>query len=215
MRNPYHGDPADGELTDLPETLAQTEGYLQSFRPRQPQLDLAAIQRCASATAAAVVNRVSVTGISKAHLIYAVAASWLCGIAMGASALYFAAMRHGDRMYIGPLVMAGVMRVDDYVLMADPSAELGAVAAALARESGMGAGQGTADIALVLIGLLGLTAAALFVTTAPRYRRRRTRDALVEVATLENRLAENPLAGEREELERRRDQLRSRLAPTT
>jgi hypothetical protein len=144
------------------------------------------------------------------------------------SALYFAAMRYGGSMYIGPPAMAGVQRVDDYVLVADPSAEAGAVASALAREPGMGAGgmggaaqaarpaaggQGT-DVALAVVGLLALVAAGLFLTTAPRYRRRRTRDTLLEVATVENRLAEGPDPDEREDLERRRDQLRRRLAPS-
>jgi hypothetical protein len=144
------------------------------------------------------------------------------------SALYFAAMRYGGSMYIGPPAMAGVQRVDDYVLVADPSAEAGAVASALAREPGMGAGgmggagqaarpatggQGT-DVALAVVGLLALVAAGLFLTTAPRYRRRRTRDTLLEVATVENRLAEGPDPDERADLERRRDQLRRRLAPS-
>jgi hypothetical protein len=145
------------------------------------------------------------------------------------SALYFAAMRYGGSMYIGPPAMAGVQLVDDYILMVEPSAEAGAVASALAREPGMGGGimgtaahaprpatggQGGMDMALAAVGLLALVAAGLFITTAPRYRRRRTRDTLLEVATLENRLAEGPEPEEREELERRRDQLRSRLAPS-
>jgi hypothetical protein len=147
------------------------------------------------------------------------------------SALYFAAMRYADAMYIGPPAMAGVERVEDYVLRAEPSAEAGAVASALSRQPGMGmgrgmpagavqapgvgaTGQGGTDIALIVVALLALAAAGLFITTAPRYRRHRTRDTLIEVATLENRLAEDPLPDERAELERRRDQLRSRLAPT-
>jgi hypothetical protein len=148
------------------------------------------------------------------------------------SALYFAAMRYADAMYIGPPAMAGVERVEDYILRAEPSAEAGAVASALSRQPGMGTGggmpgvaaqapgvgptgQGGADLALIVVALLALAAAGLFITTAPRYRRRRTRDTLVEVATLDNRLAEGALPEERAELERRRDQLRSRLAPTT
>lgn len=147
------------------------------------------------------------------------------------SALYFAAMRYADAMYIGPPAMAGVERVEDYVLIADPSAEAGAVASALSRQPGMGigggmaggaaqppgsgtTGQGRADLALIAVALLALAAASLFITTAPRYRRQRSRDTLIEIATLENRLAEDPLPEERAELERRRDQARSRLAPT-
>lgn len=148
------------------------------------------------------------------------------------SALYFAAMRYDDRMYIGPPAMAGIERVTDYLLVADPAAEAGAVAAALsgggmdgvlpggaagqAPPPGPGGevgGQGSGQAALLIVGLLSLTAAALFIITAPRYRRRRTREALVEVATVENRLAEDPAAHERAELVRRRDQLRERLAP--
>lgn len=144
------------------------------------------------------------------------------------SALYFAAMRYADRMYIGPPAMAGVERVADYVLAADPSAEAGAVASALsgdmqgrplapraqAPRTGAGAAGGsrTTDTALLLVGLLALTAAALFLFSAPRQRRRRTRDALVELATVENRLADGPHDDERQELLGRRHQLRRRLA---
>jgi len=146
------------------------------------------------------------------------------------SAMYFAAMRYADRMYIGPPALGGVERVTDYVLVAEPAAEAGAVASALSGDGGgmggvggMGAAMpravpgsaGTAgdERALWLVALIALTAAGLFITTAPRYRRRRTRDALVEVATVENRLAEDPSDDERQELLRRRHQLRERLAP--
>lgn len=149
------------------------------------------------------------------------------------SALYFAAMRYTDRMYIGPPAMGGVERVTDYVLAVDPAAEAGAVASALSGQiGGSGGTGGTAAMgaamprgaasasaaggderALWLVALIALTAAGLFITTAPRYRRRRTRDALIEVATVENRLAGDPSDQERQELLRRRHRLRERLAP--
>jgi hypothetical protein len=141
------------------------------------------------------------------------------------SALYFAAMRYDERLYIGPPAMAGIERVTGYVLAADPAAEAGAVASALARPPGAMAGgaaqaprtgatgQGGSGAALWLAALLALTAAAVFIITAPRYRRRRTREALVEIATLENELASGVETGERSEIVRRRDQLRERLAP--
>jgi hypothetical protein len=62
-------------------------------------------------------------------------------------------------------------------------------------------------------GALAVVVAGLFLVTAPRYRRRRTREAMFELAVVENRLAEAPAAEEREGLLRRRRQLRSRLAP--
>jgi hypothetical protein len=145
-------------------------------------------------------------------------------VATADSALYFAAMRYGERMYIGPPAMAGVERVTGYVLAADPSAEAGAVAAALsappraasgaaAQSSRQGAaGQGS-EAALWLAALLALGAAAIFITSAPRYRRRRTRETLVELATLENQLAAGPDPEDRGDMVRRRDQLRERLAP--
>jgi hypothetical protein len=126
--------------------------------------------------------------------------------------------------------MAGVERVDDYVLAADPAAEAGAVASALSGDmqgrplasqaqpprTGTGAGGSrTTDTALLLVGLLALTAAALFLFSAPRQRRRRTRDALVELATVENRLADGPHDDERQQLLGRRHQLRRRLARPT
>jgi hypothetical protein len=89
MQDPYDGDPSDYQWTDPPEALAHTQRHLKRLRPRQPQLDLAAVQQCLAATA----HTTTATGISKAHLLYAIAASWLCGIAVGASALYVAAPR--------------------------------------------------------------------------------------------------------------------------
>lgn len=144
------------------------------------------------------------------------------------SATYFAAMRYNDRMYIGPPAMAGVERITDYLLVVDPAAEAGAVAGALSGQMGGqgqapggqrpggvtgGAGGGTTDMALLMVGLLALTAAALFMFTAPRHRRRRTRDALVELATVENELAASPEDDERQRLLGRRHQLRRQLAP--
>ncbi len=140
------------------------------------------------------------------------------------SALYFAAMRHDGRMYIGSLALPGIERVTGYVLSADPSAEAGAVASALSRVGAAAApdqrtgtaGQGAAQLtgqAAALVALLALTAGLLLVFTVPRYRRRRTREALIELASLENRLASEADQEDRGELVLRRDQLRDRLAP--
>jgi hypothetical protein len=144
------------------------------------------------------------------------------------SALYFAAMRYDGSMYIGPPALAGVERVDGYRLVADPAAEAGAVASILAAEGaggtfrGQAAGQAPPRAAnpddggraiLLVVGLVALVAAALFLVAAPRYRQRRTRDALVELATVENRLADGPSPQDRVELTRQRDHLRERLAP--
>lgn len=144
------------------------------------------------------------------------------------SAVYFAAMRYDDRMYIGPPARGGSERVVDYVIRADPSAEAGRVASDLAGSGPAGmppsAGQGAAGGAggaaggdagaLALVALLGVAAAAVFLTTAPRYRRRQTREALIELAALENRLAAPEFEGDRAEAERRRDRIRDRLAPS-
>jgi hypothetical protein len=149
-------------------------------------------------------------------------------IATPDSALYFAAMRYGERMYIGPPALAGVERVEGYVLAADPAAEAGAVASALSGQgaAGMAPGQPAGQLPppsaaprdngraiLLVVGLMALVAVALFLVSAPRYRRRRTREALVELAALENRLADDPSSQQRTEMVRRRDQLRERLAP--
>lgn len=150
-------------------------------------------------------------------------------IRMADSAVYFAAMRYDDRMYIGPPVRGGSERVADYVIRADPSAEAGRVASALAGtgppagtmpSTGQGAAGGPGDTgtgdagALALVALLGVAAAAVFLTTAPRYRRRQTRETLIELAVLENRLAAPEFEGDRAEAERRRDRIRDRLAPS-
>ena len=142
------------------------------------------------------------------------------------SALYFAAIRHDGKMYIGPPARGGAERVIDYVLRATADAEAGRIASALSGTgtSGsappfMGAATAAQDArdnstgALWLVALLAVTAATLFLFTAPRYRQRRTRDLLVELATLENRLADPGFEGDREEAERRRERIRERLAP--
>jgi hypothetical protein len=140
------------------------------------------------------------------------------------SALYFAAMRYEGSMYIGPAAMAGLERVTGYQLVADPAAEAGAVATALAGQ-GAGAAQPAAatrdgpagaiagDTALLVVGVLALAVAGMFMAAAPPYRRRRTRDAVLELATIEEELAAGPGNEERQRLLRRRQDLRGRLAP--
>lgn len=145
------------------------------------------------------------------------------------SAVYFAAMRYGERMYIGPAIPGGGADVEGYELRAEPGSEAGVVAGALSgtgmsgmtggASGGMGAavaqpGGGSSDAgAYWLVAILALAAAAVFVTTAPGYRRRRTRDALIELATVENQMASGVAGEERQQLEERRARLRGRLAP--
>lgn len=135
------------------------------------------------------------------------------------SAVYFVAMRHDDRMYIGPPARGGSERVTDYVVRAEPASEAGAVASALsggearpldARSSSSPASAGTG--AVWLVPVLGLIVAAIFLTAAPDYRRRRQREMVLELARVENRLAAGG-AGADPEDRRRRDTLRERLAP--
>lgn len=138
--------------------------------------------------------------------------------------VYFAALRYEGRMYIGPAAEGGDEPVTGYVLRVEPGAEAGAVASGLAgsmrppppaarpaastagRAGGAGAGP------YVLVGLLALTAAVAFVVSAPRYRRRRTREALIELAGVENALADPARADERAALEAEATRLRERLA---
>lgn len=140
----------------------------------------------------------------------------------GESGVYFAALRYEDGMYIGPAIEAGGDPVTGYILRVEPGSEAGAVASALARPGPVPAaarpgavtgGGGVSDAgAFLLVGLLALTAAVAFVLAAPRYRRRRTRDALVRLAAIENTLTED--AGEdRPRLQATRDRLRKQLAP--
>ncbi len=148
------------------------------------------------------------------------------------SAVYFVAIRHDDQMYIGPPARAGADRVSDYVVRADEGSEVGAITSAL---SGGGArpaapvpradrartegGAGAAAIALVT--LLALAVAAVFVTTAPGYRRRQRRGLLIELARIENRLAAadhsdaDRADADRADDRRRRESLRARLVPRT
>ena len=139
------------------------------------------------------------------------------------SAVYFVAMRHDDRMYIGPPARGGVERVTGYEMRADPANEAGAVASALsggeagplgpaaARQPGAMPGGGAG--AVWFVGILALVVAAIFVTTAPGYRRRRRREMLMELAGIENRLAVAGPDTDTAAETRRRDALRERLTP--
>lgn len=137
--------------------------------------------------------------------------------------VYFAALRYDEGIYIGPAIEAGGDAVTDYVLRVEPGSEAGAVASALARPGPLptaprstaltgGGGSASDPAAFLLVGLLALAAAAAFVVAAPRYRQRRTRDALIRLANVENSLSE--AAGEeRPRLVETRDRLRKQLAP--
>lgn len=140
-----------------------------------------------------------------------------------ATGVYFAALRYEDGLYIGPAVEAGAESVTDYVLRVEPGSEAGAVASALAQpgpvssqgsQAGQASGAGTgSDLgAVLLVTLLALAGAAAFVVAAPRYRRRRTREALIQLATVENALSESA-PDDRARLEDTRDRLRKQLAP--
>lgn len=136
------------------------------------------------------------------------------------SALYFVAMRHGERMYIGPPVRGGAERVMDYVVRAEAGNEVGAVASAL---GGRGAAPRTlappgppaasGEGAVWLLVVLALVVAAVFVTTAPAYRRRRGREMVMELARIENRLAAAAPGSDTTADQRRRESLRERLTP--
>ncbi|MDX1674649.1 MAG: hypothetical protein R3314_07645 [Longimicrobiales bacterium] len=141
------------------------------------------------------------------------------------SAVYFAALRYRDGLYIGPAAQAGDDPVTGYVLQVSPETEIGALGSQLTGPTGPAGGQavpsrvtrqtGNDAGALWLVSILALTAAAIFVFTAPRYRERRTRDAVIEIAGIENRLAEVDAvdADERARLEDQRDRLKEQLAP--
>lgn len=143
-----------------------------------------------------------------------------------AAGVYFAALRYEDGLYIGPAIEAGAEPVTDYVLRVEPGSEAGAVASALTRPGPMtakarpmdrtaGGGSGSDLGAILLVSLLALAGAAAFVVAAPRYRRRRTREALIQLATAENALGETPagtVPADRARLEDTRDRLRKQLA---
>lgn len=148
-------------------------------------------------------------------------------VAAGDSAVYFAALRYEGELYVGPAAQPAGGPVAGYVLQVGPESEIGAMASSLGggglpsgpAQTGptVGGSAGSSDAgALWLVALLALAAAAAFVLTAPRYRRRRTRDALIEVAKIENRLADTSVTlapEERARLEARHDQLKEQLAP--
>ncbi|NIP78201.1 MAG: hypothetical protein GWM90_02960 [Gemmatimonadetes bacterium] len=139
------------------------------------------------------------------------------------SAIYFAVVRYEGRMYVGPAAQAGAEPVTGYVLRVEPAAEAGAVGAALsgrapamppARPASRTGDAASNDIgAIVLVALLGLSTATAFLVAAPRYRRRRTREALVEIAGIDRRLDDPEFDGDRADLRQRRDALREQLAP--
>lgn len=139
------------------------------------------------------------------------------------AAIYFAALRYDDEVYIGPAFEAGGEPIGDYILQVEPGSEAGAVASALARPgplpaaarsaAGTAAG-GVSDAgALLLVALLALAAVVTFLLAAPRYRDRRTRDALIEIAAAENAMAEGGEPDEASRLQSTRDRLWNQLAP--
>ncbi len=152
-------------------------------------------------------------------------------IAMADSAVYFGAIRYNGSMYLGPGVRGGEGPVTGYVIEVSPDAEVGAVASALGSEAGepgggaatgagMQAGTGAAPVsangaagAALLIGFLALATAGIFVTAAPAYRRRRTRDDLIGIATLQNGLDSMEPGPERDGAERKIRDLKERLLP--
>ena len=79
------GDPRQRESADLPVPLGEVQQRLQQLRPRQPQLDLALLERLA--TADLVSPSRAAIGFSKAQFALAVAAAWLCGVIFGAALL--------------------------------------------------------------------------------------------------------------------------------
>lgn len=135
------------------------------------------------------------------------------------SAVYFAALRYSGRMYIGPTVRPGTVPIADYVLRVDPANEAGAVASGMAGQAQAPPPRTSAPPAdsdagaLLLVGLLALAAAAAFFFAAPRYRHRRTREALIELAALENALADATEEDDTARLRADRDRLRASLAP--
>lgn len=136
------------------------------------------------------------------------------------SAVYFVALRFDDRMYIGPAVQGGGEAGSGYVVRVEPGSEAGAVASALSGQAARSpTNRGRADPvssdagAFILVGLLALAGVVAFIIAAPRYRHRRTRDALVELATVENALADRESPEDRDRLLSRRDRLRKQLAP--
>lgn len=143
----------------------------------------------------------------------------------GDTNVYFAALRYEGSLYVGPAIEPGTGPVTGYVLQVEPTAEVGAVGAALSNATSPppaqprpASGSSSDTGALLLVAALALTAAAVFVFTAPRYRERRTRESVMEVARIENQLAEASQEldpEERQRLEARRDQLKEQLSPPT
>lgn len=82
---PPGGGPHPMESADLPAPLAAVQQRLQQFRPRQPQLDLALLERLATGNHVAPLRVAA--GFSKLQLALAVAAAWLCGVIFGAALL--------------------------------------------------------------------------------------------------------------------------------
>lgn len=141
-------------------------------------------------------------------------------IATPDSAIYFAAVRYEGQLYVGPAIEAGADSVTGYVLRVEPGSEAGAVGSALsraaprARPAAQTRASPDSDFgAFLLVGLLALAAAVMFMVAAPRYRERRTREALIELAGIENRLDDAGPDDDTEDLRSRRDSLREQLAP--
>lgn len=140
----------------------------------------------------------------------------------GGGEIYFAALRHEGAMYIGRAIEARGEPVTGYILRVEPGSEAGAVASTLSGQGpaptsarpAQASRTGASDLgAIMLVALLAIGAAAAFMIAAPRYRRHRTREALIRLATAENALADPEGGADRARLEATRDRLRNQLAP--
>jgi hypothetical protein len=91
---PIEGSEFDDEQRHELTRLNRTERRLKQFKPRMPQLDIAAIEQMANDLSTNVPLTASVIqGDSKrsvSHWVGPLAASWICGVLVGASCvLYF------------------------------------------------------------------------------------------------------------------------------
>jgi len=95
------GGPQTRDATGLPAPLADLQLRLQQLRPRQPQLDLALLERLAAGGGVSPPR--AATGFSKMQLALAVAAAWLCGAIFGAALLLSTGFRTSDALTQGQL----------------------------------------------------------------------------------------------------------------
>jgi len=108
-------------------SLTETEERLKQFKPRMPKLDFAAIEQSVSDVKASIPLTATVLQVGKyqsaSHLAGPVAASWICGVVVGALCVFFAMPFVSNPTVLNKTVEVPVLEPDNSTAKLDSSAK--------------------------------------------------------------------------------------------